>query len=161
MKKTTEIQNWIQTANTAYYSTLNIVVPVWEEGLHYTTHGVHRCGPGGSMRACHAACPGSIPGRYKFPGWGFFGVFPHLYDKCREALGPQGPRISFAHHYHHQSSFITGANDLRCWRALKPQIYIHTKHWLNIVVPVGEDGLHYTKHCFLVWSCMEVKPGPF
>ena len=26
---------------------------------------------------------------------------------------PQGPRISFGHHYH-QSSFITGANDLRC-----------------------------------------------
>ena len=42
---------------------------------------------------------------------------------------PQGPRISFGHHHHHhhhQSSFITGTNDLRCWRALKPQIYIHT-----------------------------------
>ena len=39
---------------------------------------VHRCGPGGSMRACHAAGPGSIPGRDRFPGWGFFGVFPHL-----------------------------------------------------------------------------------
>ena len=39
---------------------------------------VHRCGPAGSMRACHAAGPGSIPGRDKFPGWGFFGVFPHL-----------------------------------------------------------------------------------
>ena len=29
---------------------------------------VHRCGPGGSMRACRAAGPGSIPGRDKFPG---------------------------------------------------------------------------------------------
>ena len=38
---------------------------------------------------------GSIPGRNKFPGWGFFGVFPQLYDKYQEALGPQGPRISF------------------------------------------------------------------
>ena len=28
---------------------------------------VHRCGPGGSMRACHAAGPGSIPGSDKFP----------------------------------------------------------------------------------------------
>ena len=36
---------------------------------------VHRCGTGGSMRACHAAGPGSIPGRDKFPGWGFFVVF--------------------------------------------------------------------------------------
>ena len=39
-------------------------------------------------------------------------------------LGPQGPWISFGHHYHHQSSFITGANDPRCWCALNPQIYI-------------------------------------
>ena len=30
---------------------------------------------GGSMRACHAAGPGSIPGRDKFPGWGFSGFF--------------------------------------------------------------------------------------
>ena len=29
---------------------------------------VHRCGTGGSLRACHAAGPGSIPGRDKFPG---------------------------------------------------------------------------------------------
>ena len=39
---------------------------------------VHCCGTGGSMHACHEAGPGSIPGRDKFPGWGFFGVFPHL-----------------------------------------------------------------------------------
>ena len=30
----------------------------------------------------------------------FFGVFPH---ECQEALGPQGPRISFGHHYHPSS----------------------------------------------------------
>ena len=36
------------------------------------------CGASDSMRVCHAAGPGSIPGRDKFPGWGFFGVFPHL-----------------------------------------------------------------------------------
>ena len=29
---------------------------------------VDRCLAGGSMRACHAAGPGSIPGRDKFPG---------------------------------------------------------------------------------------------
>ena len=39
---------------------------------------VHRCGASGSMRACHVVGPCSIPGRDKFPGWGFFGVFPHL-----------------------------------------------------------------------------------
>ena len=29
---------------------------------------VPRCGPGGRMRACHAAGPDSIPGRDKFSG---------------------------------------------------------------------------------------------
>ena len=36
---------------------------------------VHRCGPGCSMRACHAAGTGSIPGRDRFPGWCFSGFF--------------------------------------------------------------------------------------
>ena len=66
----------------------------------FTLSVVHRCGTSGSMRACHAAGTGSIPGRDKFPGWGFFGVFPHLEDKCQETLAPQGLRISFGHHYH-------------------------------------------------------------
>ena len=30
------------------------------------------------MRACHAAGPGSITARDKFPGRGYFGVFPHV-----------------------------------------------------------------------------------
>ena len=29
---------------------------------------VHRCGASGSMRACQAVGPGSIPGRDKLPG---------------------------------------------------------------------------------------------
>ena len=29
---------------------------------------VHHCGTGGSMRVCHAAGPGLIPGRDNFPG---------------------------------------------------------------------------------------------
>ena len=33
-----------------------------------TIESVHRCGASGSMRACRAAGPGSIPGLYKFPG---------------------------------------------------------------------------------------------
>ena len=35
------------------------------------TRRVNPCGASGSMRACHAAGPGSIPGRDKFPVWGF------------------------------------------------------------------------------------------
>ena len=55
---------------------------------------VHRCGQGGSMRACHAADPGSIPGRVKFPGWGFFGGFS---SPVRQMSGsfrpPRSPNI--------------------------------------------------------------------
>ena len=36
--------------------------------LEFYMLSVHRCGAGGSMRACHAAGPNSIPGRDKFPG---------------------------------------------------------------------------------------------
>ena len=54
----------------------------------------------------------------------FFRGFSSPVRQIREALGPHGPRISFGHHYH-PYSFITGANDLRCWSALKHQIYIH------------------------------------
>ena len=57
---------------------------------------VHRCGAGGTMRACHSAGPGSIPGRDKFPGCGFFGFFSHLYDKCQEALDPKVPKYHLA-----------------------------------------------------------------
>ena len=45
-----------------------------------------------------AACmPVTQQARVRFPvgtsslGEVFFRVFPHLYDKCRETLGPQGP----------------------------------------------------------------------
>ena len=64
--------------------------------------GVHRCGASGSMRACHAAGPGSIPGEVSF------GVFPHLQDKCQETLRPQGPRISFGRRHHHSIFALLG-----------------------------------------------------
>ena len=63
---------------------------------------------------CSRSGLGFDPRSGKVPWVRFFGVFPHLSDKCQEAFGPQGLRISFGRHYHYQSSFITGANDLRC-----------------------------------------------
>ena len=59
--------------------------------LHIPVPSVHRCGTGCCMRTSHAAGQGSIPGRDKFPGRDFFGGFPHLLDKCQEAIGPLGP----------------------------------------------------------------------
>ena len=51
-------------------------------------------------------------------GTSFLGeIFSGFSSPVRQMSGifsPQGPRISFGHHYHHHSSFITGANDLIC-----------------------------------------------
>ena len=52
---------------------------------------VHHCGASGSMRACHAVGPGSIPSRDRFPGWGFSSPVRQMSGNFR----PQGPRISF------------------------------------------------------------------
>ena len=63
-------------------------------------------GAGGSMCACHAAGPGSIPDRDKFFGWGFFRGFS---SPVRQMSGNFRPpwfpeyhlaRISFGHHNH-------------------------------------------------------------
>ena len=52
----------------------------------------------------------------------------------------EGPRISFGHH-NHPYSFVTGANDLRCWRTLKPQIYIHLRYF----IPITESSTQWNK----------------
>ena len=62
----------------------------------YPDTQVQSWGTGGSTRACHAAGPGLMPGRDKLPGWGFFGVFAHLQDKCQEVLGPKVPEYHLA-----------------------------------------------------------------
>ena len=108
----------------------------------YLNDTVHRCGPGGSMCACHAAGLGSISDWDKFPGWGFFRGFSSPVRQMSGSFRPQGPRISYGHHYHHHSSsFITGTNDLRCWRALKPQI--------NLTQWYTSPSLDWT--CFSRW----------
>ena len=71
------------------------------------------------MHACHAAGPDLIPGPDKFPGWGFSGFFLSCNTNVRKLQAHKVPKYHLAiiiiHH------FITGANDLRCWRALKPK----------------------------------------
>ena len=78
-----------------------------------------------------ACAPVTQRARVRSPvGTSFLGeVFRGFSSPVRQMLGSfrlQGPRISFGHH-NHTYSFITGANDLRYWRALKkPQIYKYT-----------------------------------
>ena len=68
---------------------------------------VHRCGASDSMRACHGAGPGLIPGRDKFPGWGFFSPVRQMSGSFRP---PRSPNIiwpslsSILIHYGHQWS---------------------------------------------------------
>ena len=55
-----------------------VCVQLWSSPINFHTsyaidtkfwlHIVHRCGGSGSMGVCHAAGPGSIPGRDRFPG---------------------------------------------------------------------------------------------
>ena len=54
-------------------------------GMEYSNRpmGVHRYGSGGSMRACHAAGPGSIPGRDEFMG----DVFSWFFLTCKKNVG--------------------------------------------------------------------------
>ena len=68
------------TATDVFYWNPNDPVQVYEGSqyilfLRQMLIMVHRCGASGSMRVCHAAGPGSIPGRDRFPGWGFFRGF--------------------------------------------------------------------------------------
>ena len=63
-----------------------LLILVQKKNLKYT---VHRCGASGSMRACHAAGPGSIPGRDRFPGWGFFGFFLTCKTNVRKLKVPE------------------------------------------------------------------------
>ena len=73
---------------------------------------VHRCGASGSMRACHAEGPGSIPNRDRFPGWGFFsGFFLTCKTNVRKLVAKKGPRISSGRHNHH---FIVASLDWVC-----------------------------------------------
>ena len=71
-----------------YFSSISFVFNLKVNKLY-----VHRCGEGGSMRACHVVGPGSIPGRDMFPAWGF----SSLEEKYQEDLGP-GPGIQFGRH---------------------------------------------------------------
>ena len=111
---------------------------------------VHRCGASASMRACHAAGRGSIPGRDNFPGWGFFGVFPHQSDKCQETLGPQGPRLSFDRRNHHSIFDLLGWLGVCAWCVLSFMFVLSRRwprHWGGPPCPCVVK-----KACRPIWS---------
>ena len=89
-----------------------------------------------------------VRSRGQFLGWVFFGVFPHLYDKCQEALGPQGPRISFGPHNHPfifallKNGFVNGV----FFQVLLSRRW--PRHW---AVHSSGEALHV-----LVWSKKDV-----
>ena len=74
--------------NSMYFSCW---ISKWQRNCQICFSFVHRYVAEGSTRACRAAGPSSIPGRDKFPGWDFFGVFLTYKTKS----GPPGPRISY------------------------------------------------------------------
>ena len=108
---------------------------------------VHRRGTSGSMRACHAAGPGSIPGRDKFPGWGFFGGFSSPVRRMSGSFRTISPRISFAHH-NHPSSFHYG----RQWPEMLKYTYIQ---WYFLIL-----GKHLLGH-ILKYSSGHCRAAPW
>ena len=61
------LQRYIE--NNQIHLCLNIFLSVlFYYYFFFTFERVHRYGLGGSVRACHAAGSGTIPGRDKFPG---------------------------------------------------------------------------------------------
>ena len=60
-KRSKSVDNILQSSTVSRYRFKKKTI------IHYQLL-VHRCRPGGKMRACHAAGSGSIPGRDKFPG---------------------------------------------------------------------------------------------
>ena len=61
---------------------------------------VHGCEASGSMQACHAASPGSIPSRDKFPRWDFFRGFSSPIRQMSGNFKTIRSLISFGHHNH-------------------------------------------------------------
>ena len=57
---------------------------------------VHRCGPGGSTRACHAAGPGSIPDRDRFFWVRFFRGFSSPVRQISKLQAPKVPEYHLA-----------------------------------------------------------------
>ena len=87
-----------------------------------------------------------------------FWVFSSPVRQMSGNFRPQGPRISFGHHYH-QSSFIspTGANDVRSRRALKPQIYtfLYMSLCAWVCAWVNESVCEYA--CLSMWVSVFIR----
>ena len=96
---------------------------------------VQRCGTSGSMRACHAAARDRSRVGINFLGEVFSGFSLTCKTKVRRLWAhrvPEYPLAIIIMHHH----FIMGANDLRCWRALKPKYTnIHTVFTCSITWP--------------------------
>ena len=67
-RKLANMMNWDHSTIVRHLQSMGKVKKIGCKGTACSKPKVHRCGPGSSMRACHAAGPGSIPGRDRFPG---------------------------------------------------------------------------------------------
>ena len=106
-------------------------------GYQNISDSVQRCGPGGSMCTCHAAGPGSIPSRDKFPGWGFFRGFS---SPVRQMSGsfrpPRSPNI--------------------IWPSLSSSIIIHSRHqWPEMLTCPKTSKIH-TFQTVIMWTLILV-----
>ena len=79
------VSQWFQSQAADFYDT---EYKSWSHGM--TNVSSTAVVQAVEMRACHAAGPGSIPGRDKFPGWGFFSPVRQMSGSFRP---PRSPNI--------------------------------------------------------------------
>ena len=91
----------------------------------FSNLSVHRCEASGSMRACHAVGPGSIPGREKFPGWCFFRGFS---SPVRQMLGSFRPPMS--------PNII--------WPSLSSSLIHYGRQWPEMLTCLKTSNIHPT-----------------
>ena len=102
--------------NLPSYTSLKLVI-------YSLSQTVHRCGLGGSMRACHAAGPGSFPGRGKFPGWFFRGFSLPVRQMSGSFRTPRSPNI--------------------IWPSFSSSIIIHYgRHWPEMLTRPKTSNIH-------------------
>ena len=74
-------------------STTGRVIVIYHNPKKKNRQNVQRCGASGSMRACHAAGPGSIPGRRSFLGEVFSGFSSPVRQMSGSFRPPKSPNI--------------------------------------------------------------------
>ena len=122
-------------------------------------------GPGGSMRACHAAGPGSIPGLDKFPGWGFSSPVRQMSGSFRppNIIWPSLSSSIIIHYGRQWPEMLTCPKTWNIHTTISNPVEIHTQ---SHQIPFQNSCLchsqtarfHPWPHSPPIWKCIPTGP---